>query len=195
MVHLTFKCTRFQASFAHSDSGTISVRKHIPFNSIYCLFDSTTLWRNNFLQQFLSYIKLCSFFVVYVHYPFTPSLLLTQTLHKRISQKDYTKGFYCFLRRSKNTLNVVRLLLIPKFVPILKIVFLFTLRWRILLTVLQQRRLLIKKSRHGQLLSQFFHVLVFICQPLVKFLNDHFSLLAYFRHMARLLSKFFDQCF
>ena len=128
MVHLTFKCTRFQASFAHSDRGTISVWKHIPFNSIYCLFDSITLSKNNFLQQFLSYIKLYSFFVVYVHYPFTPSLLLTQTLHKRISQKDYTKGFYCFLRRSKNTLNVVRLLLIPKFVPMLKIVFLFTLR-------------------------------------------------------------------
>ena len=125
MVHLNFKCTRFQASFAHSDSGTISVRKHIPFNSIYCLFDSTTLSKNNFLQQFLSYIKLYSFFVVYVHYPFTPSLLLTQILHKRITQKDFTD---CFLRRSKNTVNVVRLLLIPKFVPILIIVFLFTLR-------------------------------------------------------------------
>ena len=90
---VTVKCTRFQASFAHSDSGTISVRKHIPFNSIYCLFDSTTLSKNNFLQQFLSYIKLYSFFVVYVHYPFTPSLLLTQTLHKRISQKDFTVSY------------------------------------------------------------------------------------------------------
>ena len=83
-------------------------------------------FKNNFVQQFLSYIELYSFFVVYVHYPFTPSLLLTQTL------KDITKGFHkrfhCFLQRSKNTLNFVRLLLIPKFVPILKIVFLFTLR-------------------------------------------------------------------
>ena len=85
-------------------------------------------FKNNFVQQFLSYIKLYSFFVVYVHYPFTPSLLLTQTLHKRISQKDYTKRFHCVLQRSKNTLNVARLLLIPKFVPMLKIVFLFTLR-------------------------------------------------------------------
>ena len=46
------------------------------------------LFKKNFLQQFLSYIKLYSFFVVYVHYPFTPSLLLTQIL------KDFTKGFH-----------------------------------------------------------------------------------------------------